>query len=317
MPYFSIIIPVYNVAPYLRECLDSVLAQTFTDWEAICVDDGSTDESGLILDEYAQKDKRFKVIHQENKGVNFVRQRALDNSTGRWIASIDSDDWVEENFLKRFFDATDKFDCDMVWSDYYIVKNGKKVYEKQDCLPDAEKLQEAFLKGALWGANWNKIYSRNFILKHNVSYPISERVYSSEDLCFNIAFLSYCPKVKYVQNAYYYYRVRKGSIIRSGFSVKRLMSGIYINSFLLQNALTDEILKFVELHKIELKTQSYSSPDIPNKVFKDLYPEILSIKGSPLPLCHKVLFWLSCRGFRTPILSLIKLVRFIRKTKEG
>jgi len=72
-PFFSIIIPVYNVAPYLRECLDSVLAQTFTDWEAICVDDGSTDGSGAILDEYAAKEPRIKVIHPKNAGVGAAR----------------------------------------------------------------------------------------------------------------------------------------------------------------------------------------------------------------------------------------------------
>ena len=84
MPYFSIIIPVYNVAPYLRECLDSVLKQTFTDWEAICIDDGSTDESGAILDEYAAKDKRFRVIHQANAGVSAARNAALDKVQGEW-----------------------------------------------------------------------------------------------------------------------------------------------------------------------------------------------------------------------------------------
>ena len=91
-PYFSIIIPVYNVAPYLRECLDSVLAQTFTDWEAICVDDGSTDESGAILDEYAEKDSRFKVIHQQNAGVSAARNFGLDKISGEWVLFLDGDD---------------------------------------------------------------------------------------------------------------------------------------------------------------------------------------------------------------------------------
>lgn len=92
MAYFSIIIPVYNVAPYLRECLDSVLAQTFTDWEAICVDDGSTDGSGVILDEYAAMDKRFRVIHQSNAGVSAARNAALNLASGAWILFLDADD---------------------------------------------------------------------------------------------------------------------------------------------------------------------------------------------------------------------------------
>lgn len=91
-PYFSIIIPVHNIAPYLCECLDSVLAQTFTDWEAICIDDGSADESGAILDEYAVNDERFRVIHQENKGVGAARNVGLDSARGKWILFLDGDD---------------------------------------------------------------------------------------------------------------------------------------------------------------------------------------------------------------------------------
>lgn len=105
MPHFSIIIPVYNVAPYLRECLDSVLAQTFTDWEAICVDDGSTDSSGAILDEYAAKDKRFRVIHQENAGVSAARNRALDLAKGAWIGFLDADDLYRSNTLEICYSA--------------------------------------------------------------------------------------------------------------------------------------------------------------------------------------------------------------------
>ena len=94
MPFFSIIIPVYNVAPYLRECLDSVLAQTFPDWEAICVDDGSTDGSGAILDEYAAKDTRIRVIHQPNAGVSAARNKGLDIVRGKWIWFVDGDDVI-------------------------------------------------------------------------------------------------------------------------------------------------------------------------------------------------------------------------------
>ena len=98
---FSIVIPVYNVAPYLRECLDSVLAQTFTDWEAICVDDGSTDGSGVILDEYATLDKRFQVAHQRNAGVSAARNVALERGNGEWVCFVDSDDIVSTNWLER------------------------------------------------------------------------------------------------------------------------------------------------------------------------------------------------------------------------
>lgn len=99
-PKFSIIIPVYNVAPYIRECLDSVLAQTYTDWEAICVDDGSTDGSGVILDEYAKRDLRFRIIHQTNAGVGAARNSAIEVAQGEYLLYLDGDDKLELDGLQ-------------------------------------------------------------------------------------------------------------------------------------------------------------------------------------------------------------------------
>ena len=110
MAVCSIIIPVCNAAPYLRECLDSVLAQTCVDWEAICVDDGSTDGSGAILDEYAAKDARIKVIHQSNAGVSAARNAGLAVSRGEWVSFVDSDDRIEANYLRAFLDWQEKGD---------------------------------------------------------------------------------------------------------------------------------------------------------------------------------------------------------------
>lgn len=104
-PVFSIIIPVYNVAPYLRECLDSVLAQTFTDWEAICVDDGSTDNSAMILDEFGARDGRIRIIHQENQGVEFARNIGLAHAEGDRIIFMDGDDSIESKYLAEHYVA--------------------------------------------------------------------------------------------------------------------------------------------------------------------------------------------------------------------
>lgn len=114
MPTFSIIIPVYNVAPYLRECLDSVRAQTFTDWEAICVDDGSIDGSGAILDEYAVKDKRFRIVHKKNEGVCVARNVALESATGKYLVFVDADDVILRDWLKVFYEVIANDECDVV-----------------------------------------------------------------------------------------------------------------------------------------------------------------------------------------------------------
>ncbi len=104
-PSFSIIIPVYNVAPYLRECLDSVLAQTFSHWEAICVDDGSIDDSGSIMDEYANKDDRFVVVHKPNGGVAAARNTGLEMAKGKWICFLDADDVWDRLYLSSVSSA--------------------------------------------------------------------------------------------------------------------------------------------------------------------------------------------------------------------
>lgn len=113
-PFFSIIIPVYNVAPYLRECLDSVLAQTFPDWEAICVDDGSTDGSGAILDEYAAKEKRFRVFNQKHFGVSNARNSGIIEAHGEWIGFVDADDVVAEKWLETAAGAIAEQKADFV-----------------------------------------------------------------------------------------------------------------------------------------------------------------------------------------------------------
>ena len=97
--YFSIIVPVYNVEKYLRECIDSILCQTFTDFELILVDDGSKDESGKICDEYAEKDNRIKVIHKENGGQSTARNCGVKESSGKYIVFLDSDDFISEDTI--------------------------------------------------------------------------------------------------------------------------------------------------------------------------------------------------------------------------
>ena len=137
-PLFSIVIPVYNVAPYLRECLDSVFAQTFPDWECICVDDGSTDESNKTLDEYAAADSRFRVIHQANAGVSVARNVALDVAQGSWIWFVDGDDVIHLHALEWAAERIRDFsDIDTLCIKYAYVPNGEMVKRNEKTLETA------------------------------------------------------------------------------------------------------------------------------------------------------------------------------------
>ena len=149
-PFFSIIIPVYNVAPYLRECLDSVLAQTFTDWECLCVDDGSTDNSGAILDEYAQKDPRFRVFHKPNGGVSSARNLALDNAKGEWILFLDSDDCLFFDACEVLHDISERENIDFIKFNHTMSQGERAHIGKEckifDCI-NQKGLQEGFRLG--------------------------------------------------------------------------------------------------------------------------------------------------------------------------
>ena len=125
MPKVSIIVPVYNVEMYLCKCLDSILAQSFHDWEAVLVDDGSTDQSGNICDEYASRDSRFVVVHKQNEGVAKARITAFEHSVGELITFIDADDYVASNYLSALYNAVMKNNADIGCCQYSVVIDGK------------------------------------------------------------------------------------------------------------------------------------------------------------------------------------------------
>ena len=120
-PLISIIVPVYKVEPFLRRCIDSILAQTYTNLEIILVDDGSPDNCGLICDEYAAKDSRIKVIHKENGGVSIARNCGLDSSNGDYIVFIDSDDFVAKKHIENLFYCANIFSADIGITTYKLI----------------------------------------------------------------------------------------------------------------------------------------------------------------------------------------------------
>ena len=134
-PLVSVIVPVYNVAPYLEQCLDSIVNQRYRNLEIILVDDGSTDESGAICDRYAEQDGRIQVVHKENGGQSSARNVALDMMTGEWVLFVDSDDWIELNTLELLFEQKDEradlveFGVNLVYSNNIEVKLNKSCVE--------------------------------------------------------------------------------------------------------------------------------------------------------------------------------------------
>ncbi|MBQ8418044.1 MAG: glycosyltransferase [Phascolarctobacterium sp.] len=218
MPKLSIIVPVYKVEQYIHKCVDSILNQTFTDFELILVDDGSPDNCGKICDEYAQKDERVRVIHKENGGLSDARNAGIDVATGEVIGFIDSDDWVERYMYQEMLNYMEENNLDIVCADTNQVKDGKAKFKPRYSKNKIWLKDEAtceILNGTLDNAAWNKIYKRSVI--GNVRYP-KGRIY--EDVATTYKFISNSEKVGYISKPYYNYLKRKGSIVASGFNSK-------------------------------------------------------------------------------------------------
>lgn len=208
---FSIIVPVYNVAPYLRACLDSILAQTYTNWEAICVDDGSTDGSAVILDEYADKDSRIRVIHQANAGVSCARNVGLVYASGEWLWFVDGDDTINPEALKILNGATEDYpSADMVKYRNVCAEQEPDAWKSAAQNPPRllvdkkDQLLQAF-DGA------NKFVIRRECVKHFQF----EHYRWLEDILYVIKSVGQSRNILLRSDVLYFYRIRPGSAIHS------------------------------------------------------------------------------------------------------
>ena len=201
-PKISIIVPVYKVENYLHRCIDSILAQTFGDWELLLVDDGSPDRSGEICDEFAEKDNRVRVIHKENGGVSSARQKGQDEACGEYTIHVDPDDWVEPMMLEELYRKAKDDNADMVICDYYTNEGSQQYYIKQEPskLDNNVVLYELFQQ--LHGSCWNKLVKRA-CYSGNAYFP--KDINCCEDLIWCIQVLKCNPKISYLGKAYYHY----------------------------------------------------------------------------------------------------------------
>lgn len=236
----SVIIPVYNVAPYLNRCVQSVIDQLYQDWECILVDDGSTDDSGRLCDKWALCDSRVKVIHQVNQGVSVARNNGIIESSGAYIAFIDSDDWVASNYLQDLYD--NRTDCELVVSGLIGEwEDGNK----DICTPLATKCfvlsyenVEDFVHlndNALLYGPMNKLFVARIIKEKQISFPVNCAY--GEDLLFSFHYLEYVQKIATVKNLSYHYIMRDQTLSR------RIREDQFVNDYQLWTVRRDFMLK--------------------------------------------------------------------------
>ena len=208
----SIIIPVYNVEEYLRECLESVLVQTYQNLEIILVDDGSTDNSGSICDEYKKKDSRVKVIHKKNGGLSDARNAGLDICSGEYIGFVDSDDWISKEMYEHLYREAYTLKADMVVSGYYVVsQKGVTVVNKSGgnryIFEDYEKMMGYIINNVGCMPVCFKLYRSTIF--DNVRFKKGKNF---EDVFIFPETVANCKRMVIVPGNYYYYRMRNDSI---------------------------------------------------------------------------------------------------------
>lgn len=202
-PAISVIVPVYKAEKYLHRCVDTLLAQTFQDFEVLLIDDGSPDKSGEICDDYAKKDFRVRVFHKENGGVSSARQCGIDNAQGEYTIHTDPDDWVEPEMLETLYKKAKEDDADMVICDYYEYVDGCNQYINQcpSSLNHIMVLKDLFC--FLHGSLCNKLIRKELFDRYDVKFPLG--VNYSEDLYICIVLLQNPINVVYLSNAFYHY----------------------------------------------------------------------------------------------------------------
>ena len=212
-PKISIIVPVYNMTAYLRECLDAIVGQTFHDWECLLVNDGSTDDSGAICDEYAERDPRFKVIHRENGGVSAARNSGLKASSGQHIAFIDPDDVPHTRLMERLLALIEEFDADVAEVSYEsffsTFRSQKQLVETTTVLNRGEMALELLYSRKVPSYMWNKLFRHEI-----VDTPFLEGIVF-EDVMVMSKWLRNIRKIVISPEILYSYRQRKGSIVHT------------------------------------------------------------------------------------------------------
>lgn len=248
--FVSIIVPVYDVEEYLVECIESILAQTWKHFEIILVDDGSTDSSGKMCDEYAEKYNCIFVIHKKNGGLSSARNAGIDVARGNYLAFIDSDDVVHPDYLRELVKIVEKENADLVACDFCVGTScqwGETSEVKYDIRRDEDVLERMNDNDVVVTVAWNKLYHAKFFKEYSLRYPEGK---IHEDMFLTPQILHYTNKMVITNQKLYFYRQRKNSIMNSSFSIKQLDS---------LEAIEFRIALFTKWNKKELQIKEYES----------------------------------------------------------
>lgn len=224
----SIVIPVYNLAPYLKECLDTVQKQTYREIEVLLVNDGSSDSSLDLCGAYVRSDSRFQLIDKTNTGVSDSRNQALDRAAGKYVQFIDGDDWLTPDATETLVHTAETTGADLVLSHFYRVVDGRvaqRGHIKTEGVLTRQEFAEEMMKAPAnyyYGVLWNKLYRRSILEARRLRFDI--RVNWCEDFLFNLEYIQYARLIATVPKPLYYYRKRPDSLVTSQAGIRKTIS---------------------------------------------------------------------------------------------
>ena len=242
----SIIVPVYNDEKNLNRCIDSILSQTNENFECLVIDDGSTDSSPALCDEYEKKDKRVCVFHKENEGISKTRQFGIDHANGDYTYFVDSDDWIEPAFLTDILHEVNNTNTDIIFFDFFeeISPGKEKYYSQKPHILDSETIIRMVLEGKLFSCLWNIVIKKKNYLNSNVIFKAG--INYGEDTLFIIELLLKKPKISYLAGAYYHHTQNYASFTRTNIKQKYFDRINFLNyiPILLDKYIRNDLLKY-------------------------------------------------------------------------
>ncbi|MGH4052351.1 MAG: glycosyltransferase family 2 protein [Clostridium sp.] len=280
MPEISIIVPVYNGEKYINKCIEMIINQTFKDFELIIIDDGSTDKSADMCNEYARKDTRIKVISKKNQGTWAARNRGIDESIGKYIIFFDCDDWYEDDLLKEMYETIKGKDVDLVISgqtNVTVDESGEtlkrvKVLNAEHHFNTKNEILDNYIllrKEEIGDTLWNKIYKSEIIKKYDLKFENYKR---GEDTLFNVNYYQNIDKCTVIGKAFYSYRIENSNPVWMKYNEN------YLNIVSMEN---DAIIsKLKEWGKYNKDAKEYQATHFIYRIIEYFYGVVASTKSN-------------------------------------
>ena len=250
IPKISVLVPVYNTEKYIKKCIDSIKSQTITDWELILVDDGSTDDSGKICDEYAKQDEKITVYHKKNEGISATREFAVQHANGTYIQFVDSDDWIDADMLERMYGAAQAKNLDVVGCNFIEEYTSKSVRNRRYYVD-----KEPFLRDVIasnWGVLWKILFKKSLLLDNDIHFP--KGIDGGEDYYVVTNILLAAQNIKCIDFYPYHYRLNNSTSFISTPSFKKIQYQITATSLVVNKLKEMEVDKLYEKEIVDRKS---------------------------------------------------------------